>query len=167
MKQLLKKFNLDVRGQVGLYHYRTNEARSLFALGKYDETTLFDGSDKLSMAVMTSNRLAIDIFKDGIVIGEGDRFTCSTFIKDFSPFIIKINGNGDEGRKKRGSSQSARHIRSIQTRVDNVVHDVLVKDSSCCLEYILRSINDPGSENDENLIIKEQKSDNAFDMFLN
>lgn len=110
-------------------------------LGKYDGT-VFEGSDRLSMSIMADNAKIKPVFAEArIVVAEGDRFTNSTFIRNFEPHIVKIEGDGAIGRLKRGSSQTERHIKSITTRVTNMPAHVTVKDSQACLDYLLDQIN--------------------------
>lgn len=123
MKRLIDEFKLTMKAQLGLYHWVTNG--KVIVLGKYDGDT-FEGSDRLSMSVMTSNAEVKPKFEDKIVIAEGDRFTNSTFIKEFNPVIIRINGDGSEGRLKRGTNQSDRQIKSMTTRVKNTLANVTV-----------------------------------------
>jgi hypothetical protein len=119
----------------GLYSYLKKDG--VILVGKYDGS-VFEGSDKLSMAVMTSNDKIKPVFAAAkTVVCEGDRFSNGTFIKEFSPFIIRILGDGSAGRIKRGSSQTERHLKSITTRVENIKPDMEVQNSKECFEYIL------------------------------
>ena len=47
--------------------------------------------------------------------------------------IIKIDGDGKEGRLKRQSTQSERHLKSIATRVSNIKADIVCESSSDAL----------------------------------
>lgn len=119
----------------GLYSYLKKDGYII--LGKYDGS-VFQGSDKLSMAIMTHNEKVRPVFEAArMVVGEGDRFTNSTFIKDFVPTIIKITGDGVAGRAKRGSQQTERHLKSITTRVENITPDWEVADSTECLKLLI------------------------------
>lgn len=148
MKQLISQFGLVDKRSAGLYTWQ--EGIELAVLGNYDGT-LFEGGDKLSMGIMGSNKLALESLKDKTVIAEGDRFTNSTFIAAFNPYIIRIKNNGAEGRKLRGSEQTERHIKSIQTRVNNISFDKMVEDSSEAFIFIKDLI--------ENKSIPERKKD--------
>ena len=110
---------------------------SLAVLGVYDGS-MFQGSDRLSMAVASDFEGFVELARDLKMdtIAEGDRFTNSKWIKHADPIIIRILGDGAEGRSKRGSDQSARHIKSIQTRVDNIKPHFAVKDSEACLKLL-------------------------------
>ena len=79
---------------------------------------------------------------DILIIAEGDRFMNNTFIKTFNPFILKINDKGEEGRKKRKTTQSDRQIKSIQTRVSNIKHHKSVECSNEALSLIKKIINE-------------------------
>lgn len=137
MKQLMKHLGISsiYSYKTGLYTYL--KKGGVMLLGKYDGST-FEGSDRLSMSIMTDNPKMKAEFEDHIVIGEGDRFTNSTFINTFKPTILKINGDGVEGRLKRGSSQTERHLKSIATRVNNIEADHEFENSQECLDYITK-----------------------------
>jgi hypothetical protein len=140
MQNLINYFKCNNALNIGQLHYNTNGFINV--TGRYDGS-LFQGSDKLSMSVM----LSIDDYlktTNGINIFEGDRFTNKNFIIKAKPFILKINGNGKDGRKLRGSSQSIRQIKSIETRVNNIDYDFSFDDSYFLkkyLEEILKSKN--------------------------
>lgn len=159
-RKIIEKFNLTQDESAGLYKYKTNGVISV--IGVYDGS-IFEGSDRLSMSVMTSNLEAQKVFYDQFVIAEGDRFTNKTFIQHFEPYVVKILGDGSEGRKLRGSSQTERHIKSIQTRVNNIPQDFCVSDSKQCLDYLCETII-------KNIIRKakpkfiEPKSQNLFEL---
>jgi hypothetical protein len=135
MEQVIKKYKLDTLGKVGMFYFHRNE--KIIALGKYDGST-FQGSDKLSMAIMRDLSKFVKHAKGKIVICEGDRFTNSTFISKVKPIIVKIADTGEKGRKKRKSNQSARMIKSIQTRVNNIKNEKhLVLNSDVALETVV------------------------------
>ena len=132
MKQLIK----NSKGfKLGLNYF--NETEQHIIVGKYDNST-FEGSDRLSMAVMKDLDKIINYIKkiDKIAIFEGDRFMNSNFIKKANPHIIKINGDGKGGRLKRGSNQTERQIKTIKTRVKNIQAHKEVDNSNECLEII-------------------------------
>lgn len=165
MKRLLEHFALSIQRKDGLYSWMSADSEStsrVIVLGVYDGT-MFEGSDRLSMAVMTDNQRMLPGFSSNIVIAEGDRFTNSTFIKDFKPLIIRIHGDGSEGRAQRGSNQTERQIKSIATRVNNIPADVIVKNSAACLAFICCAIDRPGEEyNDPNMFIQQQSTNDWF-----
>lgn len=133
-KQLIKRLNLLKVGKVGMVLYHRNG--HILVLGKYDGST-FEGSDKLSMAVMRDLPLFQEFAKDfRFVFCEGDRFMNSTFIKATDPYIIKLTRDGSEGRAKRGSNQTERQLKSLTTRVANVKADELVERSETALKVI-------------------------------
>jgi hypothetical protein len=140
MKELIKLFGVNQPVKQGLYHwvYSTEEhlPKSIAILGKYDGT-MFEGSDRLAMNIMAQNMEAkaeLDVYD--VVIAEGDRFTNASFIRDFKPRIIRIKGDGKEGRKARGSSQTERQIKSITTRVNNITPHYVVNGSEDCLNFV-------------------------------
>lgn len=132
MQNLIKSFKCDNDMKVDLLHYKTNGYLNI--TGRY-QGGVFQGSDKLSMSVMTSLDKYLNDVK-GVNIFEGDRFTNSNFIAKAKPYIIKINGKGQEGRKLRGSVQSTRQIKSIETRVNNIDYDFSFNDSYLLKKYL-------------------------------
>ena len=139
MQELIQHYILSYRKKIGKIYYHTDN--NIIVLGKYDGS-IYQGSDKLSMSVMTDVDAFIQHTKDNIIIAEGDRFTNSKFIAKAKPFIIKITDDGAVGRLKRNSTQSERHLKSIQTRVSNIISDHNVVNSIEALELIKKIIND-------------------------
>jgi hypothetical protein len=151
MQNIIKNFQCKEECSIGQLHYRTNGYINV--TGKYDEG-VFQGSDKLSMSVMSS----VDEYLqnvNGINIFEGDRFTNKNFILKAKPFIIKINGNGVNGRILRNSNQSIRQIKSIETRINNIEYDFSFDDSYLLKKYFQTIL----SLNSLNLIKKVLQSD--------
>lgn len=150
MTELINHFKCNQSKQLEQIHYNTNESQVLYnkmndltplnkinIVGRYDGST-FQGSDRLSMSVMTSVDNYLSTVQ-GLNIFEGDRFTNGKFIAKAKPYIIKILGNGAEGRKLRGSEQTERQIKSISTRVSNISADAEVDNSTIAL-FCLKSI---------------------------
>ena len=155
MTELLKYFKCEQGKQVDQVYYNTNDSKVLYKymneptpetrhlrnkiniIGKYDGST-FQGSDRLSMSVMTSIDKYLET-ENGVNIFEGDRFTNGKFIAKAKPYIVKILCNGKEGRAKRGSQQTERQIKSISTRVSNIEANAEV-DSSELLLISLKNI---------------------------
>lgn len=136
MKKIIEHFNLDKREKFSKIDYITNG--TIKVLGKYDGST-FEGSDKLSMAV-AQDFVPFKQYVNGIIICEGDRFTNNKFLEVFQPIIIKIIGDGLEGRQKRKSTQSERHLKSISTRVGNISAHHEVFDSQTAFELIKKEL---------------------------
>jgi hypothetical protein len=124
MEQLIQYYVLSHRKKLGKIYYHTDNR--IIVLGKYDGS-MYQGTDKLSMSVMTDVDAFIQHTKDKIIIAEGDRFTNGKFIDKTDPLIIKITDDGVVGRLKRNSTQSDRHLKSIKTRVNNIEakHEVI------------------------------------------
>lgn len=137
MNRLKEHFDIS-----NVYHYGTGlytylKKDGVIILGRYDGST-FEGGDKLSMAIMSDNDKVKPVFEEArVVFAEGDRFTNSSFIEAFAPRVYKITNDGAAGREKRKSSQTERHIRAIQSRVDNIKADREFATSAECLEAIL------------------------------
>lgn len=137
MKELIRICGVNNESQYGLYHFR--HGADIAVLGKYTGD-IFDGSDRLSMSIMKDNSKVLEVLKDFKVIAEGDRFTNSSFIRDFSPIILKILGDGKTGRELRGSNQTERHLKSIATRVSNIEANYEFKDNTECLAFLINEI---------------------------
>lgn len=133
MEQLLQYYVLSHRKKIGKIYYHTDNR--IIVLGKYDGS-MYQGSDKLSMSVMTDVDAFIQHTKGNIIITEGDRFTNGKFIAKANPLIIKITDDGVIGRLRRDSKQTDRHLKSIQTRVNNIKADHVVINSTEALELI-------------------------------
>jgi adenylate kinase len=136
MKAIINRFNCDKRQKYGKFYFHQSE--EVIVVGKYDGT-MFEGSDRLSMSVITDIDGFMAITQNRLVILEGDRFTNSKVISKMNPTIVKITGDGAEGRRKRDSNQTERHIKSITTRVNNIplkLKDYVVNDSNEALDVI-------------------------------
>ena len=138
MNQVLKE-NTLWPGKIGKFKFHYND--SIVVLGVYDGST-FQGSDRLSMSVLTDLDKFLAWSRNKTIICEGDRFTNSTFINKAHPFIIKIKGDGEAGRKIRGSKQTERHIKSIATRVSNIKENIVKNDSEEAYRFIKTLIED-------------------------
>jgi len=136
MKKLLGNYQTRP-GKIGKFKFHYNN--EIVIVGVYDGTT-FEGSDRLSMSVITDLGKFLAWAGDRVVVCEGDRFTNSTFISQAHPVIFKIHGDGEKGRALRGSKQTERHIKAISTRVGNIKEDVSASDSAEAYELILRLI---------------------------
>lgn len=139
-KQLISKWNCNAVGRIGLVLY--HRSKTNMVVGKYDDT-VFEGSDKLSMAVMKDFGKFLEGAKNfGVkkIMLEGDRFTNST-VMAYHPLVVKIADDGAKGRKLRKSNQSDRQIKSIATRVSNVSATVEVLNSNEALNYITNAKN--------------------------
>lgn len=114
-----------------------HETDKLIIVGKYDGS-VFEGSDRLSMSVITDlDKMLMYIKnKNKISIFEGDRFTNSVFIKKANPEICKILGDGEKGRLNRKSKQSTRHLKNMSSRVDNIKAHKNFNNSLDCFAYI-------------------------------
>jgi hypothetical protein len=78
--------------------------------------------------------------RKGINIFEGDRFMNKKFIAMANPFVIKIKGDGKAGREQRGSQQTQRHLKSINTRVHNIEEDFAFDNSDKAVEFLTNNI---------------------------
>tara|TARA_R100001594_G_scaffold150623_1_gene212830 strand:- start:22620 stop:23135 length:516 start_codon:yes stop_codon:yes gene_type:complete len=134
----VKELKLKKKAQIGKIKFHHNDA--IILAGVYDGS-VFQGTDRLSMSIMSDIDLFLNYTEGKTLIAEGDRFTNSTFIKKANPTIFRILGDGLEGRKKRGTKQSERQIKSIATRVNNIsssYKDIInVDNSNDCLSEII------------------------------
>jgi hypothetical protein len=141
MKSIIKKIKPKLKAKYKTIHFLTDER--VCVLGRY-VGEVFDGSDKLSMAVskdFAGFKEVVDR-KGWLIVAEGDRFTNKNFLKVFDPIIIKIKDDGKKGREKRGSKQTERHLKAIATRVSNVDEHLLVRTSSDALNKIMELLNE-------------------------
>lgn len=142
MEQLLLKYKCNRRAKLGKFYFHRND--NLVIVGKYDGST-FQGSDRLSMSVVTDLDKFLQYSSKDFVLLEGDRFTNKTVIKAAEPIIIRIMGNGADGRFSRGSEQTDRQIKSIHTRVHNIElpsNGYEVQNSTEALELITKLIDE-------------------------
>lgn len=137
MQSLIKHYKAEKRLKIGKFYLHSNWQVGI--VGKYDGD-IFQGSDKLSMSVLTDLDLFLRLTKNLIIVAEGDRFTNRTYINATNPYIIKILGDGAEGRASRGSTQSDRHIKAISTRIDNINANLEVNNSDEALSKIIKLI---------------------------
>jgi hypothetical protein len=141
MRQLIDSFADRKRCKIGKVHFTLSNKVAI--LGSYDGS-MYEGSDKLSMAVMSDADLLKSMQKrlNLTIVCEGDRFTNSTFISKFRPLIIKILDTGESGRVLRKSKQTQRQIKSIQTRVSKIAANLNVVNSSDALEAIKKILDE-------------------------
>ncbi len=137
MKRLIEYLQAEKRQKIGKFYHSSNGLVNV--VGKYDNS-MFEGSDRLSMAVISDIDLYLSATKGQTNIFEGDRFTNSTMIAKAKPFIIKITDDGAFGRKMRGSAQTDRHIKAISTRVKNIDANLEVETSSEAFNEVLKLI---------------------------
>lgn len=138
MLQLMKRLKMTKQMKYRKLWWVTNGRVNL--TGKYDRSE-WQGSDKLSMAVMQDVPAYVGSYGTHYTVWEGDRFSNSKFISLVKPFVIRIDGSGEVGRKLRGSNQAERHLKSIATRVSNLPADLTVANSTEALDYICKNLN--------------------------
>jgi hypothetical protein len=140
MKNILNKYS-TIPYKLGMFCF--HEGEKIIVVGKYDGS-VFEGSDKLSMAIMKDLDKFINYIskKNKIVICEGDRFMNNTYLIKSNPFVINISGDGFEGRKKRNSKQTQQHLKRISTRVNKTKKDIVLNNSNECLEYLIKIIDE-------------------------
>lgn len=138
MQQLIEYFGINKNVySYGTGQYKYLKQNGVIIIGVYDGSK-FQGSDRLSMSIMQSNKLIAPVFKTvEAVFCEGDRFTNSTFINEFKPVIIRIKGDGSQGRELRGTSQTERQIKSITTRVNNITPSLEFDSSEECFKFLI------------------------------
>lgn len=141
MLEFIKLLSNIKQGKLNLFRFVIDEQKKIVVLGVYDNT-IFQGSDRLSMAVMKDcdHMKKFQDLNDLFIICEGDRFTNKTFIDKFNPVIIKILDDGSKGRKKRNSNQTDRQIKAIQSRVNNIKENYLVNNSTEALELLKKLV---------------------------
>lgn len=140
MLSLIEMYNASLKDKEGLVRYNHNEDRTINVVGNYIPGETFQGSDKLAMNVMRDTPTFVENNSQAINIFEGDRFSNSKFIAKCNPIIIKILGDGEEGRIKRGSNQTERQLKSITTRVGNIDANLEFNNSQETLDFIVKFI---------------------------
>jgi hypothetical protein len=133
MKELIKLYQCNKRQRIKRFWWHCSE--DIYVVGKYDGST-FEGSDRFSLAVMMDLDKFLAYTENKITIFEGDRFMNGTFLAKGKPFIIKILGDGAEGRKARGSNQTETHLKKMETRVRNIEADLECNDSGEALAKV-------------------------------
>ena len=126
-----------VPAKIGLVDFRLSKDFNVAFAGKYTGTT-FDGSDRLSMAVskdFIKFKKCCDKNQLSTIV-EGDRFMNKKYLDVFKPTILKILGDGEVGRKARGSNQTEQHLKRIATRVSNVEAVKEFESSTECYKWI-------------------------------
>lgn len=133
MLKLIEEYNTNETKKSGLIKYRTNG--EVMITGDYDsDEEIFFGSDKLSMAAISSVPEVLTE-SERVKIFEGDRFTNTTMLQH-DPIVINIEGDGEWGRKKRGSNQTPQRLKSMATRYDSYPYHFRVKNSDLALELV-------------------------------
>lgn len=140
MKQLIERFKCESKKKIGKIRYHTNS--ELIVVGKYDNS-MFEGSDKLSMAIMSDYDTFMQFNRNCFIVMEGDRFTNGRVVNhpEYVPVIIKITNDGKEGRQQRGSIQKEEIIQRMQSRINNIDANIDVADSNEALNKITDLIN--------------------------
>lgn len=149
MKQIIEQLNCTEQGKVGLIDYVTNDV-GVLVTGKY-LGEVFDGGDKLSMAAISSVGDLIEETPNTFRLFDGDRWTNSTMLQ-YDPIVINIQGDGAEGRAKRGSNQTPARLKSMATRYDGYSYHYRVESSDKALELVKNIINNPTQH--QNLTLK-------------
>ena len=118
------------QGSFGLLRYHRDPRRQITIFGVYDDTSKFDGTDRLSMAVQPDAELYINskINTDEKVIFEGDRlfnckFLCVIDSIGAQSTLFHINTNDEKAnlqRAKRGTNQPSSFISSRITKIKNI-----------------------------------------------
>jgi len=140
MLRLIKHFQCLKRQRYGTIYFHSSD--QVVVTGKYDGS-MYQGSDRLSMAVMKDYDEFIACMSGKYVILEGDRFMNTKVLQHkVQPLVIKIIGDGASGRQTRGSNQSEGHLKRMATRNNNINAHVEVSGSEEALNYIQAVINE-------------------------
>ena len=138
MKSIIESRKCQRGQKIGLIYWLTSG--DVNVLGKYDGS-MYEGTDRLSMAVMKDYDRYLALAGGKFTLLEGDRFTnFGVMNHSKKPFIIKIDNDGSKGRALRGSKQSEAALKRMKTRIGNIDADVNVKDSNEALEVIQKLI---------------------------
>lgn len=140
MKSIIERYKCLKRQKITRVYWHGSEeqnGKAVYVTGKYDGTT-YEGSDRLSLAVMMDYDRFLQYAQGKFILLEGDRFTNFTVLEHPTnkPYVIKIDNDGSKGRAMRGTNQSETALKRIATRIDNINPDLCVKDSAEALKVI-------------------------------
>lgn len=134
MLSIINAFKCRKRQRYGSMYFHSSD--EVVVVGKYDGS-MYQGTDRLTFAVMKDYDGFLARMSGKFVILEGDRFMNSKVVNHtIKPFIIKILGDGAEGRRKRGSNQTETHLKKMRTRNNNITADIEVSGSAEAFNYI-------------------------------
>ena len=122
LREVIKAYKPFIKFNFGLVKGMYFSKHSLYIIGIYDKS-VFSGTDKLSMAVQPDFIRFCKKIENGKILFEGDRlFNQSLFDKvDCDIMVIEVNEKIEKQRhKKRNDSQSAKFIKSKQTKIENI-----------------------------------------------
>ena len=153
MKQIKKQLQVDSFFEKGILKGYTDKKKNNYIFGVYNNE-LFEGTDKLSMAVQPK---AIEFIKEKkfqSIFIEGDRLFKPSFINqikkivDLNIYILQVDSQNIENRHiVRGDEQSENWLRAKKTTVDNIknnhpVHLLINNNKTHIIEnieYIIRN----------------------------
>ena len=105
----------------------THVSGNLRVLGKYEDSEVFSGTDRLSMAGAPKAIEWISTQPDEVIIGEGDRLNNKAFFEKAKELgelhIIQLTVSDEERErryKERGSEQSEKFIQTVTTKCKNI-----------------------------------------------
>lgn len=140
MKTIMNRYKCLRRQKITRMYWHSSaddNGKAVYVAGKYDGTP-FEGTDRLSLAVMMDYDRFLQYAAGKFILLEGDRFTNFTVLDHptHKPYVIKIDNDGSKGRALRGTKQSDMALKRIGTRIDNITADLNVKDSDAALVVI-------------------------------
>jgi dephospho-CoA kinase len=128
MKRILEKYKFEPKyTSYKLVPYLQFE--NIYVLGKYEESEVFSGTDRMSMAVQPEAIKFLDFLnKDSIVLFEGDRLFTSSFLEhcidNFDTTVIYLSTKKEtrtERYKERGSDQNETWLAGRETKLNNIM----------------------------------------------
>lgn len=105
---------------------------NIYILGKYEEDSIFQGTDRMSMAVQPAAVKFLDSLSDNsVVLYEGDRLFNNSFLEhcdgkfDLSIIYLKTDKETRQARcKDRGSEQNETWLNGRETKVKNILSNL-------------------------------------------
>ena len=142
VKKIIKDFGVEftpIRVE-GLLDCLYNEEKSIFVLGKYEESdNVFQGTDRLSMAVQPSAVKFFDTLKEGsTVIFEGDRLFNNKFLNylqekfedNLRIIVLRVSEQTLDSRHlSRNDNQTDKFKASRKTKVNNILTNLDLREN--------------------------------------
>ena len=128
MKRIIEHYNMEPKyDSYKLVPYL--QKNNIYVLGKYEESEVFSGTDRMSMAVQPEAiKFLATLNSNSVVLYEGDRLFTSSFLEDcvdkYETTIIYLSTDKSvrqERYKERGSNQDETWLRGRESKIANIM----------------------------------------------
>ena len=128
MKRIIEHYNMEPKyDSYKLVPYL--QKNNIYVLGKYEESEVFSGTDRMSMAVQPEAiKFLGTLNSNSVVLYEGDRLFTSSFLEDcvdkYDTTIIYLSTDKNvrqERYKERGSNQDETWLRGRESKIANIM----------------------------------------------